>query len=100
MLHMTQAEIINTLKAIVEIPSVSSDKDHKKDVEKSAEYVQKLFSDLGLAAKVAQSKGGQPAVIASTEIDSTKKTILLYAITMFNRLGNLNYGIQILLFRK
>lgn len=79
MLHMTQAEIINTLKAIVEIPSVSSDKDHKKDVEKSAEYVQKLFSDLGLATKVAQSKGGQPAVIASTEIDSTKKTILLYA---------------------
>ena len=78
-LYMSQDEIINTLKTMVEIPSVSSDNDHKKDVESSAEYVQKLFSDLGLKAKVAQSKGGQPAVIASTEIDSTKKTILLYA---------------------
>ena len=64
---------------MVEIPSVSSDNNHKKDVESSAEYIQKLFSDLGLKAKVAQSKGGQPAVIASTAIDSTKKTILLYA---------------------
>ena len=78
-LYMSQDEIIKTLKTMVEIPSVSSDNDHKKDVESSAEYVQKLFSDLGLKAKVAQSKGGQPAVIASTKIDSTKKTILLYA---------------------
>ena len=36
---MSQDEIINTLKSLVEIPSVSSDKNHDKDVESSAEFV-------------------------------------------------------------
>ena len=30
---MSQDEIINTLKSLVEIPSVSSDKNHDKDVD-------------------------------------------------------------------
>ncbi len=76
---MSQDEIINTLKSLVEIPSVSSDKNHDKDVESSAEFVNNLFSGLGLNSKVAKSSGGQPAVVASTKVDSSKKTVLLYA---------------------
>ena len=76
---MSQDEIINTLKSLVEIPSVSSDKNHDKDVESSAEFVNNLFSSLGLNSKVAKSSGGQPAVVASTKVDPSKKTVLLYA---------------------
>ena len=76
---MSQDEIINTLKLLVEIPSVSSDKNHDKDVESSAEFVNNLFSGLGLNSKVAKSSGGQPAVVASTKVDPSKKTVLLYA---------------------
>jgi acetylornithine deacetylase/succinyl-diaminopimelate desuccinylase-like protein len=46
---------------------------------KSAEYVNELFSSLGLETKIATSGNSRPAVLAQTDIDPTKKTILLYA---------------------
>ena len=48
---MSQDEIINTLKSLVEIPSVSSDKKHDKDVESSAEFVNNLLAGLDLIQK-------------------------------------------------
>ena len=87
---MSQDEIINTLKSLVEIPSVSSDKNHDKDVESSAEFVNNLFRGLGLNSKVAKSSGGQPAVIASTKVDSSKKTVLLYAHHDVQPVGDIN----------
>ena len=45
---MVQQEIINLLSEMVKIPSISSDKDHRDDVDASAQFVENLFADLGL----------------------------------------------------
>ena len=76
---MAQQEIINLLSEMVKIPSISSDKNHRDDVDTSAQFVEKLFADLGLNTQVIKVPGGMPAVGAHTEIDPDKKTVLLYA---------------------
>ena len=76
---MSQQEIINLLSEMVRIPSISSDKDHRDDVDASAQFVENLFTDLGLNTQVIKVAGGMPAVVAHTEIDPDKKTVLLYA---------------------
>ena len=76
---MTQTEIVDVLKSLVEIESISSEEKHYKDVEKSAESVKVLFEGLGLESKISKSNKGMPAVLAQTEQDPNKKTVLLYA---------------------
>ena len=49
---MAQQEIINLLSEMVKIPSISSDKDHRDDVDASAQFVEGLFADLGLNTQV------------------------------------------------
>ena len=76
---MSQKEIINVLKSLVEIKSISSEKKHYKDVEESAQSVKVLFQELVLKSKISKSNNGMPAVLAQTEQDSNRKTVLLYA---------------------
>ena len=45
---MAQEEIVKLLSDMVEIKSISSDKNHRDDVDSSAHFVQNLFADLGL----------------------------------------------------
>ena len=76
---MSHEKIIKLLSEMVEIESISSDKNHRDDVDASAQFVQNLFADLGLNTQVIKVAGGMPAVVAHTEIDPSKKTVLLYA---------------------
>ena len=76
---MDEKNTIEILSELVAIESVSSDQNHQEDVMKSAEYVEKLFLELGLETKVATSGNSRPAVLAKTAIDPEKKTVLLYA---------------------
>ena len=76
---MITENIIKTLSELVSIQSISSDINHKEDVLMSAEYVNELFSSLGLETKIATSGNSRPAVLAQTDTDPTKKTVLLYA---------------------
>ena len=76
---MSQEKIIKLLSELVEIESISSDKNHRDAVDASAQFVQNLFADLGLNTQVIKVAGGMPAVVAHTEIDTSKKTVLLYA---------------------
>ena len=87
---MTQAEIVDVLKLLVEIESVSSENKHYKDVEKSAESVKALFEDLGLRSKISISNKGMPAVLAQTEQDPNKRTVLLYAHHDVQPVGDLS----------
>ena len=52
---MAQQEIINLLSEMVKIPSISSDKDHRDDVDASAQFVKTLFTDLGLNTQVIKA---------------------------------------------
>jgi acetylornithine deacetylase/succinyl-diaminopimelate desuccinylase-like protein len=76
---MNEKNTIEILSELVAIESISSDQNHQEDVMKSAEYVEKLFLELGLETKVATSGNSRPAVLAKTAIDPQKKTVLLYA---------------------
>ena len=87
---MSQQEIINLLSEMVKIPSISSDKDHRDDVDASAQFVENLFADLGLNTQVVKVAGGMPAVVAHTEIDPDKKTVLLYAHHDVQPVGDIN----------
>jgi len=76
---MLQEEIIKLLSDLVRIQSISSDKNHRDQVDESAQFVQNIFADLGLNTQTIKVPGGMPAVVAHTEIDPAKKTVLLYA---------------------
>ncbi len=87
---MVQKEFINVLKLLVKIESISSEKKHYKDVEQSAESVKDLFEGLGLTSKISKSNEGMPAVLAQTEQDPSKKTVLLYAHHDVQPVGDLS----------
>ena len=87
---MMQKEVIDVLKLLVKIESISSEKKHYKDVEQSAESVKDLFEGLGLTSKISKSNEGMPAVLAQTEQDPSKKTVLLYAHHDVQPVGDLS----------
>ena len=87
---MEQKEFIDVLKLLVKIESISSEKKHYKDVEQSAESVKDLFEGLGLTSKISKSNEGMPAVLAQTEQDPSKKTVLLYAHHDVQPVGDLS----------
>ena len=87
---MAHEEIVNLLSEMVKIKSISSDKKHRDDVDVSAQFVENLFSGLGLETQVIKVAGGMPAVVAHTELDPSKKTVLLYAHHDVQPVGDLN----------
>ena len=87
---MAHEEIVNLLSEMVKIKSISSDKKHRDDVDVSAQFVENLFSGLGLETQVIKVAGGMPAVVAHTELDPSKKTVLLYAHHDVQPVGDLD----------
>lgn len=72
------------LTDLVKIQSISSDSSKAGEVLRSAEFVRDSFASLGLDAVVrtapmANGEPGRPAVIARSERDPEKPTVLLYA---------------------
>ena len=87
---MKNANIAQLLSTLVEIPSISSLDENQKDVLDSANFISDLFLGLGLNARVTSSKNSKPAVLAQTEIDPSKKTVLLYAHHDVQPVGDIN----------
>jgi len=87
---MKNANITELLSKLVEIPSISSLDENQKDVLDSANYIADLFNEIGLNSKVTSSKNSKPAVLAQTEIDPSKKTVLLYAHHDVQPVGDIN----------
>ena len=87
---MENTNIRQLLSDLVMIPSISSLDENQKDVLDSANYIADLFNEIGLNSKVTSSKNSKPAVLAQTEIDPSKKTILLYAHHDVQPVGDIN----------
>ena len=87
---MENTNIRQLLSDLVMIPSISSLDENQKDVLDSANYIADLFNEIGLNSKVTSSKNSKPAVLAQTEIDSSKKTVLLYAHHDVQPVGDIN----------
>jgi len=67
------------LKALVAIPSVSSQPEHDEDVQASAEQVAAWLRELGCPEVNIVREGGQPAVIGSFPAPDGQPTVCLYA---------------------
>jgi len=67
------------LKRLVAIESISADPERATQVQRSAETVAALLTDLGCPEVKIVSEGGQPAVIGHFPAPEGKPTICLYA---------------------
>jgi acetylornithine deacetylase/succinyl-diaminopimelate desuccinylase-like protein len=66
-----------TLAAMVEVPTVSSDPSHKPDIERGADVACQILRDAGAAPeKVATS--GNPVVIGEFPMDPSRPTVTIY----------------------
>ncbi|MDR1710803.1 MAG: dipeptidase [Propionibacteriaceae bacterium] len=81
-------QVIEDLKTLIAIPSVSSIPAHDPDVLRGAELIAGWFGELGADAKVV-SEGGQPAVIAKFPAPEGQPTVLLYAHSDVQPFGDL-----------
>jgi len=70
---------LEDLKALVAIPSVSSQPEHAADVQAAAERVASWLDDTGAESVAIIKEGGQPAVIASFPAPDGQPTVCLYA---------------------
>jgi len=72
-------QALDDLKALVAIPSISSQPEHDKDVQASAEQVAAWLRELGCPEVNIVREGGQPAVIGSFPAPDGQPTVCLYA---------------------
>ncbi|MCL2782369.1 MAG: dipeptidase [Propionibacteriaceae bacterium] len=70
---------LDDLKALVAIPSVSSQPEHADDVQASAEQVAAWLREIGCPDVAIVREGGQPAVVASFPAPDGQPTVCLYA---------------------
>ncbi len=69
---------LSELLELLRIPSVSARSEHKEDMVKCAEAVQKSFEEAGTdKAEIYETKG-HPVVFAEKIIDAAKPTVLVY----------------------
>ncbi len=71
--------VLEDLKALVRIESVSADPDRLDQVQRTAEEVARLIRETGCEDVSVVSAGGKPAVIARFPAPAGKPTVCLYA---------------------
>jgi len=71
------AEPLDDLKTFLRFPSISTQPDHAPDLIACAEWLSEKLTSIGLNAAVYPTPGS-PVVIASTQRDSAKRTVLIY----------------------
>ena len=69
---------VERLSALLRIPSVSTDPDHKGDIRRAAEWVHGLFKDAGIKAEMVETDR-HPAILAEGgPVDGNGLTVLVY----------------------
>src|SRR5262245_3876439 len=76
-LETNKGRFEDDLCALLRIPSISADPNHKADVRKAAEWVAGQFRAMGLTPEVIETTG-QPLVFAETPAVPGKPTVLMY----------------------
>ena len=71
------AEPLDDFKTFLRFPSISTQPDHAPDLIACAEWLSEKLTSIGLNAAVYPTPGS-PVVIASTQRDSAKRTVLIY----------------------
>ncbi len=73
-----QDRFLDELKEFLKIKSVSADSAFKSEITRCADFVKNHLDSIGLNNVEIIQTSGYPVVYAETDIDPTKKTILLY----------------------
>lgn len=76
-LQAHQAEALETLKALLRIPSVSAITAHKPDVRRAAEFVREQLASAGLTTELVET-AGHPIVYAEWLKAGDAPTVLIY----------------------
>ncbi|MEA2041641.1 MAG: dipeptidase [Bacteroidota bacterium] len=71
-------EILEDLFGLIRIPSISSEKAHKDDMYKAAEYWKKIMIGAGCQKAQVMETNGNPVCYGERIIDTNKPTILVY----------------------
>src|SRR2546429_9848258 len=66
------------LKELVEIPTVSAQKEHKRDIARGVEAAQALIVAAGGKAHVLDADGGNPIVLGQLGTDPALPTVTVY----------------------
>src|SRR6056297_3542048 len=69
---------LEELFGLIRIPSISSLKDHKDDMQKAAEYWKQSILDAGADKAEIMPSDGNPVVYGEKIIDPSKPTVLVY----------------------
>ncbi|MFH2094761.1 MAG: M20/M25/M40 family metallo-hydrolase, partial [Bacteroidota bacterium] len=78
-IEKNKKRFLEELFGLLRIPSISSEKTHKKDMEKCAKYWKKLLLDAGADKADVYSTSGNPVVYGEKIIDKKLPTVLVYA---------------------
>lgn len=69
---------LDELFEIIRIPSISSEKEHKDDMQKAADHLKQKLLDAGAEKAEVMPSDGNPVVYAEKIIDESKPTVLVY----------------------
>jgi acetylornithine deacetylase/succinyl-diaminopimelate desuccinylase-like protein len=69
---------LDELFEVIRIPSISSEKEHKEDMKKTAEHLKQKILDAGADKADVMPTDGNPVVYAEKMIDNSKPTVLVY----------------------
>jgi acetylornithine deacetylase/succinyl-diaminopimelate desuccinylase-like protein len=72
-----ETQILENVKELLRIPSISAEKEFKEEVLKASQWVKANFERIGLETKLFETSG-YPVVFAQTSINSNKPTVLIY----------------------
>jgi acetylornithine deacetylase/succinyl-diaminopimelate desuccinylase-like protein len=73
-----QERFLEELKALLRIPSISSDSTRQEDMQTCAEAVKKSLMDAGVSKAEIYPTAGHPVVYGEKIVDISKPTILVY----------------------
>lgn len=78
-LKENRERLLEKLNAFLQIPSVSTDSVHKKDIHQAADFLETYLNDIGFDKVEKQDTGGHPLVYAEyNQAGSEAPTVLLY----------------------
>lgn len=78
-LKENRENLLNKLNDFLSIPSVSTDSEHQKDIDKAADFIVTYLSDIGFEKIEKQETGGHPLVYAEyNQAGPEAPTVLFY----------------------
>lgn len=78
-LQENRDKLLKKLNTFLQIPSVSTDSVHKKDIHKAADFLESYLNEIGFDKVEKQDTGGHPLVYAEyNQAGSDAPTVLLY----------------------